>query len=619
MREYCGFRVLEALRTRIGFRYLDSTLIAMIMISSVLFTVFLVLPLLDMISLPIMFTIERVASDVKTGYSLIELFTDPRLFRTYSTTQPLMIAQLGNVTWINFRGWNFGVIPNTLIIASLVTVFTTVFGLVVAFIMARYSFRGKLLMRVVAYIPLLMTPFVNAYIIRKLFSFDGFFTYLLNTVLSLPLKINVDGMFGVVLTQSMAFWPIVYLNIYSSMMMIDPSLEEQAENLGAKGFRLFRTVTFPLSLPGLAAGAAVVFIFSMEDLGGPIAYSFYDVLSYSIYSNIKAAQNIGEVGAYVGALSLILLTLALAIFFSIKKYVSLKQYAMLSRGGRWVPRLRKPGLLCLIIYLVILPLMIFTATPQIGVFIIAFSERWSRAYPEGFTLSHFTEVATNPDILSGLTNSIKYATVATLIIVVLSLSAAYLAARSRTHVLSDLLDMLSTSPLAIPGLAIASGYIIMFTSWPFKDTSLDPLSSYGPWMLVVLAYVIRRSPFATRTIYAGLQQMHVTYEEAAMNLGASRVRTLATIVIPLIGLNVLSGALLAFVYSVAETSVSVTIGAIAAGQKPLTAVILDYLTGGRAIGLQLAAAMAVLIVLTQLLIIAVTNVFLKQRYAFIGV
>lgn len=87
-------------------------------------------------------------------------------------------------------------------------------------------------------------------------------------------------------------------------------------------------------------------------------------------------------------------------------------------------------------------------------------------------------------------------------------------------------------------------------------------------MLVVLAYTVRRSPFATRVIYAGLQQIHVAYEEAAMNLGASRLRTLATVVIPLLGLNILSGALLAFVYSVAETSVSVTVGAIVAGQNP---------------------------------------------------
>ncbi len=592
----------------------------MIIFALVMFSLFLILPLVETILLPITFTIERLVSGVKTGYSLIELFSDPRLFRTYSTTEPVIVAQIGNTTLVNFIGWDFGVIPNTLIIASIVTSITTLLGLVVAFVMARYEFRGKLIMRVIAYIPLLMTPFVNAYVIKKLFSFDGLFSYIINTVLGIPLKINVDRMFGVILTQSMAFWPIIYLNIYSSMMMIDPSLEEQAENLGAKGFKLFRSITLPLSLPGLAAGAAVVFIFSMEDLGGPIAYGFHDVLSYSIYSNIKAAQNIGEVGAYVGALAIVLLALALSIFFGIKKYVSLKQYAMLSRGGRWMPRVRKPGLVgSLIIYLVILPIMLFTAMPQIGVFVTAFSVRWSRAYPEGFTLDHFANILVNPEVLSGLTNSLRYAAMATALIIVLSLSSAYVAARSKLHTLNEVIDLISTSPLAIPGLAIASGYIIMFTSGLFKDTFLDPLSSYGPWLLVVLAYTIRRSPFATRVIYAGLQQIHVAYEEAAMNLGASRLRTLATIIVPLLGLNVLSGALLAFVYSVAETSVSVTIGAVAAGQKPLTAVMLDFLTGGRLAGLQLAAAMAVLIVVTQLLIILVTNIFLKQRYAFIGV
>ncbi|MFN3268846.1 MAG: ABC transporter permease, partial [Zestosphaera sp.] len=235
----------------------------MLIFALVLFFLFLILPLVETILLPLTFTIERLVSGVKTGYSLIELFSDPRLFRTYSTTKPVIVAQIGNTTLINFIGWNFGVIPNTLIIASIVTLITTLLGLVVAFVMARYEFRGKLIMRVIAYIPLLMTPFVNAYVIRKLFSFDGLFSYIMSTVLGIPLRINVEGMFGVILTQSMAFWPIIYLNIYSSMMMIDPSLEEQAENLGAKGFKLFRSITLPLSLPGPAAGAAVVFLFSL--------------------------------------------------------------------------------------------------------------------------------------------------------------------------------------------------------------------------------------------------------------------------------------------------------------------------------------------------------------------
>ncbi|MEM4032014.1 MAG: hypothetical protein QXV53_01760, partial [Zestosphaera sp.] len=164
-------------------RYLDRVLIFMMVLALVLFFSFLILPLVEMVSLPLVFTLERLVSGVKTGYSLIELFSDPRLFRTYSTTEPVIVAQIGATTLVNLIGWNFGVIPNTLIIASFVTLITTLLGLVVAFIMARYDFRGKLIMRVIAYMPLLMTPFVNAYIIKKLFSFDGLFSYIINTVL----------------------------------------------------------------------------------------------------------------------------------------------------------------------------------------------------------------------------------------------------------------------------------------------------------------------------------------------------------------------------------------------------------------------------------------------------
>jgi ABC-type Fe3+ transport system permease subunit len=122
-------------------------------------------------------------------------------------------------------------------------------------------------------------------------------------------------------------------------------------------------------------------------------------------------------------------------------------------------------------------------------------------------------------------------------------------------------------------------------------------------------------------VFAGLQQVHVALEEASMNLGAGRLRTLASVVLPLIGLSVLSGALVSFVYCVGETSTSVTLGGLGGfgeGHKaPITFIMMDYLS--RIGGPHIVAALGVLLITLQLTAIVTVNVVLKQRYAYIGV
>ena len=595
--------------------FLDPTIATQLVISVGLFLLFLIVPLIIIAVKPILPGPEGHV------YTPIDVFKDPTMIRASSTRPAVIIREITfegeKATLIAITGPNYGAIVNTLINAAVVTLSTSVIGLIVAFVMARYDFPGKMFFRVLAMVPLLMTPFINAFVVRKIFSYDGIVSYIIHKVFHLPFIIHIDYLAGVMVAQTMTFWPIVYLNVYASMVQIDPSLEEQAENLGAKGFKLFRTVTLPLSLPGLAAGAAVVFIFSMEDLGAPIAFREFDMISYKIFSGLRAAIT-GEVPPYVASLALILLALALAAFFGIKKYVSLRQYAMLSRGGRWIPRIRRPGIKGMfVIYVLLLPMLLFTAMPQIGVFMYAFSERWVKTFPEGFTLKYFIEMVTNPILFTSIKNSLTYSSIALIIIVVLGLSTAYIVARARIPGLG-ILDAIATSPIAIPGLAIATGYFLLFTAGPFRGTPLDPLTS-GPWLLLILAYAIRRSPFTTRAIFAGLQQMHEAYEEAAMNLGATRARTLRTIVLPIIGINILSGALISFVYSMAETSVSVTLGGIERFQAPITYSMYEMLYSGYVYGPNLVAVMAVFLISIQITIIMITNIVLKQRYAFIGV
>ncbi len=594
---------------------IDPVIAAMLLVSLTIFALLMIAPLASLFILPRnILSIDLMRSYLDYPYITLEPLGD----------EWVITLDRDGVTHIIFTWRNYGVILNTIMAAVLVTIFTSIIGVLVALAMARYDFPGKGILRVLVVVPLLYTPFVNAFVIYKFLGSDGIIASITR---HLGFTFEFQDIAGMVLAQTMMFWPIVYLNVYSSMVQIDPSMEEQAENLGASGFRLFRTVTLPLSMPGIASGAAIVFIFSMEDLAAPLAFKVEDVISIRIVREILSSTTIMELSPDAVILALILVATASLWFIAVKRYVSLRQYAMVVRGGRWTPRRYKPSLLgYLLIYLVLTPWTLFSAIPQIGVIIYAFTEQWIGLLPTGLTLDNFRYIFSEPVTLSALRNSVVYSAAAVAVISVIALSSAYIASRVKSRI-SWIVDLLSTIPIAIPGLALATGLIILYgfgawsEVWPLKY--LNPIE-YSPALMLILAYAVRRSPFTTRAVYAGLQQVHEALEESAMNLGASRARVLATIVIPLIGINIFTGALISFVYSVAEVSTSITIGRIHPideGYAPLTAVMFEYLTGGYGGGnyIHIVAAMATLVLVVQLLVITLTNIVLKQRYAFIGV
>jgi len=522
-------------------------------------------------------------------------------------------------------GVSFGVVPNSLITALIVMICCSIVGVATAFVMARYDFPGKNLVRVLLLIPMLATPFVNAYVIGKIFGGRGVMNLLLYDWLHIiPWKLDINGLAGIALAQTLSFYPIVYLNVLSSMINIDPSMEEQAENLGARGLELFRTVTLPLSFPGLAAGAVIVFIFSMEDLGAPIGFVGYSgnpvarkVMSYYIFSSFAEAFT-GTIPAQTSALTVIMLSIAVAGFLLIKRYISMRQYAMLSRGGRRSCRVRRPSSKGLsVIYLFLGLLLAVSSLPQIGALVLS-TTNWatSGTTPTAFTLSFLSNLVTDSNVVRSIVNSLIYGGLAVVIMILVGTSAAYVVARRRIPG-REVLDMLVTMPIAVPGMAVAVGYFIFFTSY-FRGTILDPLAD--PALLLTFAYSVRRLPFTARATFAGLQQMDVGLEEASLNLGAGRASTFLRIVLPLIAANLFSGGILSFVYSMSEVSTSVTLGALREDRGPITFYISQVIYGSAAVGtVSVAAALCVLLMGVQITAMVVSNYLTKQRVAFLGV
>jgi iron(III) transport system permease protein len=581
--------------------------------------------------LPLVFIFWQVLAGIGEVYTSI---TDP----FYVNPSPDAFA---NAVFIRptdpptvvIRGPDLGVVLNSLWVALTVAAVDVTLGFVLAYVLAKYVFPGRTLLGLLATIPLIVMPFATAYVVRKILDPRwGTLNWILHDVLNLPFKVEISGLAAVAIVQSLMYLPIAYLNIYAALTRVDPTLEEVANNLGADERKAVRDVVLPLSTPGLAAAFVLVFIFAIDDVAAPIIFqddpAARKLLSYQVYSKFLD-QLRGQISPTAAFLALILLTISVASFLAVRKYVGLRQYAMLIRQLR--PKSYTPGPLGkVLIYALSFPLIAIAAAPLIGALTLVFADMWTTTpLPEALSLQNaaarLAGVFQNPLFLRGMVNTIYYGVAATLIMVAVGIAIAVAATRFKGPA-ADALDALATMPIAIPGLVVAYAYFLtslQFTTAlrgasPDVADLLDPLRH--PELYLIIGYSVRKLPFVVRSIYAGLQQIHPSMEEVALNLGDGYTGVLRRILIPLLKNNILSGALIGFVYVTSEVSLSITLGVLkGVGQDtamPITAFMRERFESGL-YGVQEAATLGLLLVAIQVATITLTTRVLKTRYGFV--
>ncbi|MEZ0319629.1 MAG: ABC transporter permease subunit, partial [Pyrobaculum sp.] len=311
------------------------------------------------------------------------------------------------------RGPDLGVLLNSLWAGLTVATIDVSLGFALAYVLAKYVFPGRTALGLLATVPLIVMPFATAYVVRKILDPRwGTLNWLLHDVLGLPFRIEISGLAAVVLVQSLMYLPIAYLNIYAALTRIDPTLEEVANNLGADERRAVRDVVLPLSLPGLAAAFVLVFIFAIDDVAAPIIFqddpTARKLLSYQVYSKFLD-QLRGQISPAAAFMALILLAISIASFLAVRRYVGLRQYAMLVRQLR--PRVYAPGPVGkVVIYLLAFPLVVAASTPLLGAVLLVFADRWTTSpLPEAPSLwnaiSRIGQVFQNELFVRGIVNT----------------------------------------------------------------------------------------------------------------------------------------------------------------------------------------------------------------------
>jgi iron(III) transport system permease protein len=545
---------------------------------------------------------RRAAVGPALGFSLIWAFLI--VFVLYPLTRIFYDAftnEAGRFTLVNLQefftdGYYVRSLFRSLVLGVAAVVTTSVVGIGVAFLIMRYDFPYRNLFSYLTTLPMILPPLVGVLGFIFILGRAGTVNVLLMEWFDLPRPINfMYGMQGVLLVETVHLFPLMTLSVLDALAKVDPSLEEAAEGMGARGWRKFSDITLPLTTPGFVSGALLVFIWTFADFITPLVLGVQDLLAAQAYLNIVqfVDRRLFRMGIMISAL---LVVLAIVFVLAARRYVAIKDYSSLAYSrvqrrqlgprGRWVA----VGFLALLMFVSLLP--------QVGVLLAAIGRGWSLTpFPLHYTLEFFRQVSIETPKF--IINSFLYCGLAVVLCLVVGVPMAWIMSRSRAPGRGTM-DALTTLVLAIPGTAVGIAFVRAFSfPIPVLDVALT-----GTWLILPLVLAVRRLPYTVRGSHSSLLLVHQSLEEAAENVGASKLRTFRDITVPLVWKGILVGGLFSFLTSIQEASavIFLTLG----GWETIPfGIFTFYIAGSQS---QAAALGVILVVVCALSLYAVNRI-----------
>ncbi len=493
------------------------------------------------------------------------------------------------------------IVFNTFELGILVGFVGTAVGFLFAFVQVRVDVPFKRLLHWVALLPIVSPPFAVAASAIILFGVNGLISHRL-----LGLRTGVlYGLGGLVLAQVLSMFTIAYLNLVGMMRALDPSVDEAATNLGANKWDIFRKVSVPLLIPGIASSFLLVFVESIADVANPLVLGGdVTVLASRIYLAIM-----GEYDVAAGAvLSLILLLPSLLVYL-VQRYWSSRR-SVVSVTGRPSGRSQlithpaaKWTLFAVTLAFVLLILVVY-GTVLVGAFtqLIGLDNR--------LTLDHFAFVLLGLGS-KAIVDTTLLSACAAVVASLLGVLIAWFVARHKVAG-SVLLDLGTMLGIAVPGIVVGLGYMMCFRNGITTGgvTILPSIQGgsalAGGAIAIVLAYIVRSTPGGVRAGVAALQQIDPSIEEAAITLGADNVSVFRRVTLPLVNPALLAG--LAFGFTRSMTSVSAILFLVTPETEIMTVQILNEVDAGR-----FGNAFAYSVILTGIVVttLAILNIFVR--------
>lgn len=400
------------------------------------------------------------------------------------------------------------------IFSTVAATVTAVFmGFLYAYALIYADIPGKAFFRTMVLLPLMSPSVISGLAFIMLFGRRGFITFHL-----LGLRTDLYGPIGLWIVQSIAFFPLAYLTVAGVLKSISPNLELAAQNLGARGWKLFRTVTLKLAMPGILSAMLLVAINALADFGNPMLVGGnYRVLATEAYLQVTGAWDM----PMASVLSLLLVFPTLGIFLLQKYYLERRSYVTVT--GKPVAGLKRVTVSPLVrVVLFLCCLLIALMILSIFTIILCFAFTKLFGLNNTFTLENFLEVFFRS---TALLNSWILSMSSAILTTFFGLLVAFLVSRKKFPG-RGALDFIALLPVSMPGTFMGLALILAFNE--------PPLALTGGALIIIAGMTLRQLPVGYRNAIAGFKQIDKSIEEASTNLGANSYTTFRRIVLPML-------------------------------------------------------------------------------------
>ena len=449
---------------------------------------------------------------------------------------------------------NLDALTNTLIAAFATMILGTLLAFPLAWLVGRTNLYGKKFFRALFVLTYMVPPYVGAMAWLRLLNPNvGTINQWLRVLFHLsdePGPLNVYTLPGMIWVLTSFYYPYAFITISRAMEKMDPSLEEASRISGGSPLKTLFTITLPMMMPSLIAGALLVFVSAMSCYGIPSIIGSPGRV-HTVTTRIVEYVSLGQQALNdATGMAVFLMVMALIILFISDVVLAKKQYITVS--GKSV----RPAIVDLRSWRV--PLTVIVGIFAVIVIFIPFATIFATSFkidigktmfePNNFTLTNWTTVFGRTETMNCLKNSLIYASVTATVGIAIACTMSYLLQRTRVKG-RKIPDFLITLGSGTPSVVIALG-LIMTMKGNFG------INIYNTAYIMIIAYLIKYLMMGMRTVVSAMSQIHASLEECSQIAGASWTKTMFRITGPLIFPSIAAGWFLIFIPSFYELSMT---------------------------------------------------------------
>ena len=499
---------------------------------------------------------------------------------------------VANFTKFFSKKYYTNTILNSFKVTITVTIVSLLIGIPLSYFYSFYRLKGAKIIFVVSILCCMSAPFLGALSWIMLLGRNGIVTKFFLNVFHIKLG-SIYGFRGILLVQALKYFPLVFIYMNGAFRNIDNTLIEASANMGCTGVKRFFKIILQLSMPTVLAASLMVFMQAFADFGTPmIIGEGYRTFPVEIYS-----QYLGENGrdyGFAAAISVIAILITAVVFF-VQQWATGK-FRFSINALHPVEKKEPKGIRGFLMHLYAYLLIIIGFAPNLYIVYLSFVNSDGAVFKTGFSVNNY-RLAAKKLLVRSINNTLTLGIGALVIIIVFAVIVAYLVVR-RSSPINHAIDTMAMLPYIMPGAVVGIALVMAFGSKPFALT--------GTMTIMILNLVVRRMPYTIRSASATLMQISPSIEEAAISLGASKLKTFFKITVPMMSSGIVSGAILSWVAIVTELSGSI----ILYNNKTITLTMSTYVQinrGNYGTACAFAAILTVVTILSLLVYIKVSG------------